>query len=217
MAQERPKECSVVLAINQNGCLRKSNRSDELAALSLCNDPISLCSFVADERVSLAELHDIVIPSLPMPLDVALETSLVTGSNASFDFDVTMREERGGSSSWELRLGGSTEASISESVGDGSSSSDRDERAESGEGGSSVNGERGSLEGTGVRPRPGGEDGRVAIALGVISLSCPFGDALGVVTQNCAKINIIDTLENAGTHIEGQKWSNGRHVGGSDF
>ena len=171
--------------------------------LSLCNGPVSLCSFIADERVSLAEPYVIVIPSLPMPLDVASETGLVTGGNASFDFDATMCEERGGSSSWELRLGGSTEASISESVSDGSSSSDRDERAESGEGGSSVNGERGSLDGTGVRPRPGGEGGRVAIALGVISLSCPFGDALGVITQNCAKMNTFDALENAGTHIGG--------------
>jgi hypothetical protein len=120
MALGRPKECSVILAINQNGCLRESKRSNELAALSLCNDPVSLCSLVADERVSLVEPYGIVIPRLPLPLDVAPVTGLVTGGGGSFDFGAAMREERGGFSSWEIRLGGSTETRISESVGDGS-------------------------------------------------------------------------------------------------
>ena len=204
MDLRRPEECSAILAINQNGCLRESKRRNELAALSLGSDPVSLCSLVADERVSLAEPYGVAIPRLSLPLGVAPITGLVTGGDGSFDFDAAMHEERRSFSSWEIRLGGSTEARISELVGDGSrSSSDRDERAESGEGGSSVNGERGSLEGTRVRPPPGGDDGRVTIALGVISLSCPFGDAFGVVRQNCAMMNVIDTPKNARTHIEG--------------
>jgi hypothetical protein len=119
MAQGRPKECSVFLAINQNGCLRKSKRSDELAALSLCNESVSLCSLVVPERVSLAEPYGVAMPPLPLPLEVAPVTGLVTRGNASFDFNVVIHEENGGGvNSWELRLGGSTEARISESVSD---------------------------------------------------------------------------------------------------
>ncbi len=118
MAQGCPKEYSVILVLNQNGCLREPKRSDALAALSLCNDPVSLCSLVADERVSLAEPYGIVMPRLPLPLDVVPVIGLVTGGNASFDFDAVMHEESGGFTSWELRLGGSTEAHVSESLGD---------------------------------------------------------------------------------------------------
>jgi len=60
-----------------------------------------------------------------------------------------------------------------------------------------------SLERTGVRPPPGGDDGDGTIALGVTSLSCPFDDAVGVVGQNCTNVNIIVTPEHEGTHIEG--------------
>jgi hypothetical protein len=58
------------------------------------------------------------MPPLPLPLEVALVTGLVTGSDGSSDFDVAMHEESGGVNSWKLRLGGSTEARISESVSD---------------------------------------------------------------------------------------------------
>lgn len=120
MDLRRPEECSAILAINQNGCLRESKWRNELAALSLCNDPVSLCPLVADERVSLAELYGVTIPRLSLPLGVASITGLVTGGDGSFDFDPAMREERGSFSSWEIQLGGSTEARISESVSDGS-------------------------------------------------------------------------------------------------
>jgi hypothetical protein len=91
MAQRQLKECSVILAINQNGRLRELTQSNELVTLSLCNDPISLCSLVADERVSLAELHGIV---MPLPLDVASVTNLATGGNSSFDFEAMMGEQK---------------------------------------------------------------------------------------------------------------------------
>ena len=189
MAPGQPKEYSVFLARNQNGCLRGSKRSDELAALSLCSGPVSLCSLVVEERVSLADPYGVAMSRLPLPFEVAPATGLVTRGNASFDFNVVMHEESGGVNSWELRPGVSTEARISElSVGNGLwSDSDRVERAESGDRGHSVNGERGSLEGTEVRPPPGGDDGTGAVALGVMSLFCPIGDAGGVTTQNYAK------------------------------
>lgn len=119
MAWGRPKGYSVFLVINQNGHLRELKRSDELGALSRCNDPVSLSSLVVDERVNLAELYGIGMPRLSLPLGVAPVTGLVTGGNTSFDCNVVMHEESRGVISWELRLGGSIEARISESGGDG--------------------------------------------------------------------------------------------------
>lgn|ERR1700761_1975124 len=96
MVQRRLKECSVILAINQNGCLRGLKQSNKLVVLSLCDDLISLCSLVADERVSLAELYGIV---MPLPLDGASVTNLATRGNSSFDFDAVMGEQKEGFSS----------------------------------------------------------------------------------------------------------------------
>jgi len=116
MAQGRPKGYSVVLAINQK-VQRKSKRNDELAVLSLCNNPVSLFSLVADERVSLAEPRGFMMTRLSLPVEVKPVTGLIT---VWFDFDPVMREESGGLTSREVRLGGSKEARSSESVAEGS-------------------------------------------------------------------------------------------------
>jgi hypothetical protein len=97
----------------------------------------------------------------------------------------------GGCIAWGILLGSAVGGvSISGSCGGGlDSSSDRDERADSGDGGSSGrNGGSPRAKGIGLTSKGGTGGG--CMGLGVTSFSGPSSDPWGAIVANCTNVNV---------------------------
>jgi hypothetical protein len=128
------EEHPAVLIIYQKDCVRVVKHSNELE-MSPSTDPTSFC-FIEAERVNLAEPERPANPLPPLPREEVV--SLGTWDNIKPEFFVVSRNgaEDGGCIARGIPLGSSTLGEcISDSCGGGlSSSSDIEERVDSGDG-----------------------------------------------------------------------------------
>ena len=166
--------------------------NNELVLTSPSTDPASFCLFVEAERVNMAERDGFANP-LPSPPLGVVAACLAAGSNAETEFFALSCEGGGigGSVGRGIPLGSSVRGLlISGSDGDGvSSSSDSEERAESGDGGSS-NREEGPPKAIGIGLTSKGRVRSGLMGLGVTSLSGPSDNLSCAIAGNWTNVNV---------------------------
>jgi hypothetical protein len=170
-------------------------RGDKRGSVSSSTDPAS-CFFIEAERVNLAEPGGLAKPRLPLPLETMLAANLVTWDGTAVDLAEVSDEgaEVGGCVARGISPGGCTLGVWTSPWSDELwSKSDKEERVESGDGGSSDKGGASRVIGIGLVFRT--KVGSGLIDLGVASLSGILGDPRGVIAPSCTKLAVVNMLE----------------------